>query len=140
MVFDKKNCIITNNTLVFIFSGNMSSDHTQKVYTHDISTTSIILLSVTAILLIACFTYICYLINIKKFTRQTSNMKEFELSYNSTTPLPFNQTNCVICLEDFENGEILYNLSCEHAFHRNCMSTYLLENETCPVCREKISV
>ncbi|CAL0334004.1 unnamed protein product [Lupinus luteus] len=44
--------------------------------------------------------------------------------------------DCVICLEEFREGEkakmILY---CNHVFHPHCIDTWLDKHVTCPVCR-----
>ena len=43
---------------------------------------------------------------------------------------------CVICLEDFEDGESCQVLPhCKHIFHTNCIDHWLRNNPTCPVCR-----
>ena len=31
--------------------------------------------------------------------------------------------NCVICMEDFKNGDISTNLPCLHMFHTNCIQS-----------------
>lgn len=43
---------------------------------------------------------------------------------------------CPVCLEEFKEGEIVTALSpCLHKFHNVCISRWLRENRTCPVCR-----
>lgn len=43
---------------------------------------------------------------------------------------------CVICLEDFEDGEPCQVLpACNHIFHTNCIDHWLKNRFTCPVCR-----
>jgi hypothetical protein len=59
-----------------------------------------------------------------------------EASYKTSLTLAFNQKDCAICLEEYMNHEKLYMLVCGHAFHKNCITTYLRANNiTCPVCR-----
>lgn len=46
---------------------------------------------------------------------------------------------CLICLNDFENGDLVSvsnNPSCRHGFHQDCIQSWLAKNETCPTCRE----
>ncbi|XP_034678868.1 E3 ubiquitin-protein ligase RING1-like [Vitis riparia] len=43
---------------------------------------------------------------------------------------------CPICLEDFEEGESCQVIpECNHIFHWPCIEEWLMENQTCPVCR-----
>jgi hypothetical protein len=43
--------------------------------------------------------------------------------------------NCSICLEEFQNGELLRMLPCFHRFHVTCIDDWLSEKGTCPICR-----
>lgn len=62
---------------------------------------------------------------------------------------------CVICLFDFEEGDTIRRLSCNHSFHKSCIDSFFnsqissavdrLESESalhqrtvCPVCRHAI--
>ena len=50
-----------------------------------------------------------------------------------------NQTNCVICMGDFEANDTLALLpNCDHIYHKHCINTWLNENPICPVCRTRI--
>lgn len=48
---------------------------------------------------------------------------------------------CTICLESFDNDQIICQLSCDHCFHKDCLDQWI--NETmrsnqecvCPLCR-----
>merc|ERR1712154_276233 len=48
------------------------------------------------------------------------------------------QTNCQICMEDFEEGDELRTLPCFHLFHAKCVDQWLKVNSICPTCRHKI--
>lgn len=41
---------------------------------------------------------------------------------------------CSICMQKFETGA-MYTLSCNHSFHKNCISEWLCWKRTCPYCR-----
>jgi len=46
---------------------------------------------------------------------------------------------CAICLAKFEEGEAVCdssNHACRHVFHVECMTSWLLRNDSCPVCRQ----
>ncbi|PON39673.1 43kDa postsynaptic protein [Parasponia andersonii] len=46
---------------------------------------------------------------------------------------------CVICLEDFEEGESCQVFPvCNHIFHTDCIDHWLKNRPTCPVCRHCI--
>ena len=46
--------------------------------------------------------------------------------------------NCVICLDDIEEGDTVINLRCFHKFHKNCLDDWLkdkpIEQLLCPIC------
>ncbi|XP_075050087.1 E3 ubiquitin-protein ligase RNF103 isoform X1 [Mixophyes fleayi] len=45
-------------------------------------------------------------------------------------------SECVVCLENFENGSLLMGLPCGHVFHQNCIVMWLVGGRhCCPVCR-----
>lgn len=47
---------------------------------------------------------------------------------------------CAVCLTGFEDHEILRLLpKCKHAFHMECVDTWLDEHSTCPLCRYKVN-
>ncbi|KAG6715967.1 hypothetical protein I3842_04G024200 [Carya illinoinensis] len=46
------------------------------------------------------------------------------------------QFDCAVCLCEFSEKDKLRLLPmCSHAFHINCIDTWLLSNSTCPLCR-----
>jgi len=42
--------------------------------------------------------------------------------------------SCAVCLSDFEAGEKLRKLPCDHLFHLECIDTWLKRNKVCPLC------
>ncbi|XP_071725116.1 E3 ubiquitin-protein ligase ATL4-like [Rutidosis leptorrhynchoides] len=51
-------------------------------------------------------------------------------------PSTFNTGDCAVCLSKFEAEDQLRLLPmCCHAFHVGCIDTWLMTNQTCPLCR-----
>merc|ERR1712232_189241 len=45
---------------------------------------------------------------------------------------------CAICHEDYEIGNSLLQLPCEHSFCSECGRQWLRQNNTCPICRTEV--
>ncbi|KAJ3273697.1 hypothetical protein HDV01_003976 [Terramyces sp. JEL0728] len=41
---------------------------------------------------------------------------------------------CCICISEYENDQVLRQLSCSHYFHQSCIDEWLSINATCPLC------
>ncbi|CAL5392841.1 unnamed protein product [Camellia sinensis] len=58
---------------------------------------------------------------------------------SSKTERPCHAINCIICLEDFKNGEYTRMLpSCRHSFHLHCIDGWLNQHGSCPICRKDV--
>ncbi|PIA64475.1 hypothetical protein AQUCO_00100154v1 [Aquilegia coerulea] len=42
---------------------------------------------------------------------------------------------CTICLDDMEEGDEARTIECKHTFHTNCISEWVKQKATCPLCR-----
>uniref|UniRef100_A0A2N9HLW3 RING-type E3 ubiquitin transferase n=1 Tax=Fagus sylvatica TaxID=28930 RepID=A0A2N9HLW3_FAGSY len=42
---------------------------------------------------------------------------------------------CIICLEEYEIGDLVYQMSCLHVYHEDCIARWLDDSQSCPVCR-----
>merc|ERR1712046_139112 len=43
---------------------------------------------------------------------------------------------CTICLEDYEDGDIVRELPCGHIFHKDCIDLWLTtKSVACPICK-----
>ena len=45
--------------------------------------------------------------------------------------------NCSICFDQIKDLEI-YDLKCSHSFHCECIEKWVLNKQSCPLCRVKI--
>ena len=45
---------------------------------------------------------------------------------------------CIICMEEFQEKEKVKLLPCGHIFHDNCIKQWLLNQKTCPFCKDEI--
>ena len=64
------------------------------------------------------------------------NLKKIEVKEENIND--YKNITCNICLDNFELGNKLLVLECNHEFHDNCIITWLKTNNTCPVCRHEL--
>nr|CAD1830503.1 unnamed protein product [Ananas comosus var. bracteatus] len=50
-----------------------------------------------------------------------------------------NTEQCVICRVEYEEGENLVVLSCNHTYHPECINKWLQINKVCPMCSAEVS-
>ena len=62
-----------------------------------------------------------------------------ETQIEDVSKLDQEKKNCVICLEDFKNGDKAIILPCIHIFHNNCIKFWLKTKNTCPICKFKLT-
>ncbi|MCH9715592.1 MAG: hypothetical protein K0U52_00695 [Gammaproteobacteria bacterium] len=68
-------------------------------------------------------------------THTTShNTYHHNTNKHNTLNNPHNQT-CSICLEQDVNMRLVH---CQHSFHLQCLSKWLIKSSTCPMCRATI--
>lgn len=47
---------------------------------------------------------------------------------------------CAVCLADYEDGEVITTLpQCSHNFHQECITLWLSQHTTCPMCRTSLA-
>ena len=69
-------------------------------------------------------------------------IKYYDTFNDEHTKIPIldnDKKNCVICMEDFKNGDVTTNLPCLHMFHTNCIQSWLKTQNTCPICKFKLT-
>lgn len=47
--------------------------------------------------------------------------------------------DCTICFEEI-GCEYIRNLPCKHYFHKKCLDSWMVQNNSCPICRDDLSV
>ncbi|NXE28447.1 PJA2 ligase, partial [Ardeotis kori] len=49
------------------------------------------------------------------------------------------EQSCTICCSEYVKDEIITELPCHHLFHKSCVTLWLQESGTCPVCRHVLA-
>ena len=62
-----------------------------------------------------------------------------ETQIEDVSKLDPEKRNCIICLEDFKNGDKAIILPCIHIFHNECIKNWLKTQNTCPICKFKLT-
>jgi hypothetical protein len=57
-------------------------------------------------------------------------------SYRWTSNNQKRNTSCSICLERFDEGDLILSGLCSHVYHRECVMTWVEANDSCPMCRQ----
>ena len=50
----------------------------------------------------------------------------------------YSQTECAICLQEFENDNEVYQLECHHIYHKSCLDQWFSRQNSCPLCKNNI--
>ncbi len=87
-----------------------------------------------ALLILVLASYCCCnIFNYQQYTSTTRHKKNITL----LTPIFIiddKNEECSICL-DIDNNQTWTILQCSHKFHNSCISTWLLNHQTCPIYR-----
>ena len=49
-------------------------------------------------------------------------------------------SECIVCLENFDAGDKITTLPCVHIFHTECIESWLKTNNHCPMCQFEITL
>ena len=49
-----------------------------------------------------------------------------------------NEAQCTTCMDTFNFGEDVAELTCHHIFHPDCIIPWLRSHNTCPICRQEV--
>jgi hypothetical protein len=47
---------------------------------------------------------------------------------------------CIICLEEFNEGDTVSLIRCGHVYHTQCIYTWFLKKKACPLCNEELII
>eukprot|EP01118_Nematostelium_gracile_P001226 TRINITY_DN1127_c0_g1_i2.p1 TRINITY_DN1127_c0_g1~~TRINITY_DN1127_c0_g1_i2.p1 ORF type:complete len:323 (-),score=65.36 TRINITY_DN1127_c0_g1_i2:105-950(-) len=74
-----------------------------------------------------------------KKEEETNRKRQLGSIYRTpfSSKLELNESQCVICLDDFEEGNELKKLLCNHHYHATCIDQWLVTNGRCPLCNSK---
>ena len=62
------------------------------------------------------------------------------LGFDYSAERPETNTECPICMVPIEETELAMVTPCRHAFHRDCLLTWMEQDMICPVCRAVLPV
>ena len=62
-----------------------------------------------------------------------------ETTIEDVSKLDQEKKNCIICLENFKNGDKAIILPCIHIFHNECIKKWLKTQDSCPICKHKLT-
>lgn len=93
------------------------------------------LVAVGAFVLALSFAFCCYLARCKHQRPKISGYKKVVLNRKKENPLSETKNeSCPVCLEDFQDKDVLAICACGHVFHKKCLKKWLMVKPTCPMC------
>jgi hypothetical protein len=72
----------------------------------------------------------------KNFRESTATYQTLEPSSFPLAPSAMDE--CCVCVDDIHLGDEMAVLRCSHWFHKGCVSAWLAEHKTCPICRQPV--
>ena len=63
-----------------------------------------------------------------------SKLQEFDYA-----PGKCKAIDCTVCQEDYNHGDKLVNLPCNHTYHKDCVTEWLKRHDACPICRKSLN-
>lgn len=99
----------------------------------------LILITIYNLIVFYLIIYICccYCILYVSQTKDNSNISNKIKKLYTYKYIPNkNKINCSICLDDYNEGDIIKLLNCSHEFHSKCLDEWLNINLSCPICRQ----
>lgn len=49
-----------------------------------------------------------------------------------------NKSSCTVCCTSYKEGEEVNKFPCNHLFHKECITSWITSNGTCPNCRKNV--
>ena len=73
------------------------------------------------------------------FTKNNALNEIIDVENLNTIIIEKNTETCSICLEYYDDKDIITKLQCEHMFHKDCIKPWFnSNNKNCPLCRRNI--
>lgn len=72
------------------------------------------------------------------YNQTTSSSNRNDVLPDSNSSSDKDDTECTICMEDFEVGDNIRYLPCMHFYHQVCIDSWLMRSFTCPRCMEAV--
>jgi len=83
---------------------------------------------------------ISYIINNENFTTNEQSTINIEpKKYSEIDNNLHSQNECPICLEEFKSDDVVYKLECNHNYHKSCLDTWFVRQNSCPMCKKNIN-
>ncbi len=100
----------------------------------------VLVLPIFIILIIVSIIFLCFPCILRLLNEPNNGMKDNDINkIKSKIYADNNNDKCSICLEDIKIGNKVRILVCGHNYHQECLDNWLRINDTCPICRDKIS-
>ncbi|XP_046347588.1 E3 ubiquitin-protein ligase ZNRF3-like [Haliotis rufescens] len=75
----------------------------------------------------------------RKYIPKTTKHKHVHTPDSDSSLQSSASESCAICLEGYQEEQVLRVLPCNHDFHRICVDPWLLNKGTCPLCKVNIT-
>ncbi|CAI2360420.1 unnamed protein product [Moneuplotes crassus] len=72
------------------------------------------------------------------WTDQRTNRKDQTEANGRSRKKVYEDSECIICLENFQESDRKKTTKCKHVFHSRCLTNWLKNRKTCPLCRRSI--
>lgn len=69
----------------------------------------------------------------KKIHTSENDICGFSFNYNHHCTF-MKDTECCVCLCEYDNNDVVHMLPCNHIFHRRCIVTWFQKQPRCPLC------
>ena len=76
-----------------------------------------------------------YVIIEKMLNAKDSNENSTNTTFDCHIICGDKKTECSICQEEMVENEVIYKLTCRHSYHQQCVTSWLTNHNTCPLCR-----
>jgi hypothetical protein len=84
--------------------------------------------------------WLCCLLYCVRRERQLKIHGQVQAKVQTYEDLELGLESCPICIDDYDLGDNIMTLNCSHAFHKECITPWLLSRGNCPICRDTGSV